>query len=455
MVKKYLFFITLFFIFSMLSLTSAVNTITLKGKIVDGLTKEPIEGARLISAYEFSPSEVVTGSDGIFEFTITDDFKRKEGAEAGFPDVTGAYNFYDSFSNCYNYAQISLQKNYEYRENGQDVTYNLALMKFKFDNKESVADVSEKNIIDVGNLEMYPAAGIEIHTDIPVSFTVQYKYKNLNGFNGGGNARYEYDHSLSSVLPLDYDVFIQFEDEQGGKYESSNYHVPLSAKCGTITLDWNNRQSDWSLGEKESYIELDIKKGWNLIPLIGIANEIFDSSSIKSNDIEVQWLYIPLLKKHFKLFPEDQQKLQSDFLKYGADKKWFNRNSKYLLNSGSWIYSKKDGKFLISRLSDYYSQKYKEVGLNAGWNLKVITKSMANKKFEEIKGTCNIQKVAMWDPIHQKWEVSTDIVEVLDSNIESRFVNTVIALKVSSDCMFGDSLSKNLGNNLSLPLLPN
>ena len=92
-----------------------VYSITIKGKLVDQITGEPVKGAELMSAYEFSPSKVITEDNGNFQFTVSSDFKLKEGPEIGKSDIGAQWTF---FTRCYDYAYINLQR--EYNDYDQD-----------------------------------------------------------------------------------------------------------------------------------------------------------------------------------------------------------------------------------------------------------------------------------------------------------------------------------------------
>jgi len=212
------------------------KVIKIKGKLVDGMTNEPIADARLNSAYEFSPDEVVTDANGSFEFIASADFG-------------GAWAFLDK---CHGWADnIVLQKNYEFWESGQlKYTYGFALRKDRFDAEEDVIDVTGKSEIDIGKAYAWPQADISIISDIKTNFRVMYKYKNKEGYNGPGQRGYTKEHYLTNALPLDYDVFIQFEDEQGNQYKSSTYHVSKDAFCNVVTLRYFNGESEWSLLSK-------------------------------------------------------------------------------------------------------------------------------------------------------------------------------------------------------------
>lgn len=205
--------------------------IKLKGRLINQVSNEPISDAKLNSAYEFFPAEVITDSNGNFEFVVS-------------TDLGGAWDFY---SDCYGWANnIGLQKDYEFWKDGElKAKYDLALRKTRFDAEEEVTDVSGQTEIDVGIIYAWPSADISIISDIKASFNVQYKYKNSYGYNGPGQGGYREDHYLSTALPVDYDVFIQFEDEQGNEYKSTTYRVPLESKCGVITLKYFNEESEW------------------------------------------------------------------------------------------------------------------------------------------------------------------------------------------------------------------
>jgi len=209
------------------------NSLLLKGQLIDQMTNEPIGGAKLYSAYEFSPEEVITDSNGNFEFIVSSDFG-------------GSWTFSAS---CYDWAgNIALKKDYELWENGQlKETYAFALRKVIFDSKEEVREISGESEVNIGKIYAWPSADISIASDIAASFNVMYKYKNGQGYNGPGQGSFTKEHYLTSALPLDYEVFIQFEDEEGRKYESSIYTTPADAKCGVISLKYFNENSEWSV----------------------------------------------------------------------------------------------------------------------------------------------------------------------------------------------------------------
>ena len=213
-----------------------IGLIKVKGQLVDQMTGTVISGAKLSSAYEFSPKEVMTDSNGNFEFSVRS-------------GQTWAGAFYDY---CHGWAgNIALQKDHQVWENGQLVkTYALGLVKEKFDSKAEVIEVSGKNEFDMGKVYSWPAADIYSESDINSDFFIMYKYKNSEGYNGPGNGNFRKQHSLSDALPLDYEVYIAFKDEQGKTYKSSTYRVPKEVGCGVVSLKFINGESKWSILEK-------------------------------------------------------------------------------------------------------------------------------------------------------------------------------------------------------------
>ena len=93
---------------------------------------------------------------------------------------------------------------------------------------------------------------ISIKSDKNLAFTVQYKYRNLEGYSGGGNINYEKEQYSSNALPVDYDVFIKFTNKKGEPFVSTTYHIPKDIGCEPISLKYFEGQSEWSIGLPKS-----------------------------------------------------------------------------------------------------------------------------------------------------------------------------------------------------------
>ena len=246
---------------------SELERITLKGKLVDQLTGEPVAGAKLVSAYEFSPQKVITDANGNFRFEVGTDFIVKEGPEVGKSDVGGQWDFN---AGCYKYATLSMMRNQEIWEDGRLIDfYPLSITKHEFDTEENSREVVG-TIVDLGELKIYPSATLITKTDIESSLDVFYKYKNLEGYNGPGQGGYSMSHSLSKAVPLGYDTHLVFTDESGREYETSEYSAPTQSTCGIVTLSFKNGKSEWSF---DAIAEPSESTGPIEIPTFEIENE--------------------------------------------------------------------------------------------------------------------------------------------------------------------------------------
>ncbi|MBU2213089.1 hypothetical protein KKC44_02385 [Patescibacteria group bacterium] len=177
----------------------------------------------------------MSGKSGKFKFKVSTDFVLTEGVEEGQSDSGGMWSF---FNKCYGYANLLVRRDQE--------GYDMSLGIHPFDMEERFKNISSMRSVNAGKVQMYPQADISIQTDTPVTFDVMFKYKNSDGYNGGGVGRLKTNHYLTAALPIDYDTFIQFTDEAGNTFNSSIYRIPREAHCGTVNLKYVNGQSQWS-----------------------------------------------------------------------------------------------------------------------------------------------------------------------------------------------------------------
>jgi len=216
--------------------TSLPETLTIRGKLINQLTMEPVGNAKLYSGY-YLPNDVITEADGSFKFELKTDFREKENTSAISNYWSG--NF---LRDCYGWSQPLLLK----KENNQ-LFYTIS----KFDGGEVTNKVSGSDIDIV--IYDYPEVDVSTISDIESSFFIMYKYKNPDGgmeYNGPGNGNFKKEHYLSGAIPLDYDVFIEFYKEDGTKYVSDTFHVPSDAMCKVVNLEYIKGVSKWNVGER-------------------------------------------------------------------------------------------------------------------------------------------------------------------------------------------------------------
>ncbi|MGK0209682.1 MAG: hypothetical protein ACI83O_000964, partial [Patescibacteria group bacterium] len=226
--------------------TDNQELITIKGKLLDQVTNEPVAGAELNSGEPTIPEKIFTNKEGEFLFYIDKKFVEENDPNKSQYAARASWGFY---ADCYGWSDSTILKrnHQEFIERESQGSFELALIKEKFDARTEVEEVSGKEIIDVGNVYIHPSADIMTLTENKSTMFVQYKYKNREGYNGPGQIGHTYDHNLLNALPLGYDVFIQFEDVEGRRSQSSIYKVPLDAKCKVVELAQASNLSDWSV----------------------------------------------------------------------------------------------------------------------------------------------------------------------------------------------------------------
>lgn len=68
-----------------------------------------------------------------------------------------------------------------------------------------------------------------------------------------------------------------------------------------------------------------------------------------------------------------------------------------------------------------------------------ITPEMIGKYLQDIKGNCEITKVAVWLPESQEWDSKSGFLNLYFNNKNLEWRGVVI--KVSNDCKLGESIS--------------
>lgn len=211
----------------------AAQDIQIKGKILDQLTGEPLEGVRLFSDDIFSPEEIITNSNGEFTFNTNTDFER-----------VGRWSF---IKNCYEYGDIMLSKNHEVYAEGESGlirSYNLALIKPVFGKGDVIREVEGEDIIDVGELVIAPAADINAKSDIPFE-SASVSWVSLDE-GAHGKSGYSKEHLIQKV-PIGHPLYITFSDQVGNEINSGEYIISEDNKCKTIVLKYNSEKdkSKW------------------------------------------------------------------------------------------------------------------------------------------------------------------------------------------------------------------
>lgn len=192
------------------------SPVNVTGRIIDTFSKLPLANVSL-----WGGTSTKTNTNG--EYTIS---ATTTGIAAG----TGK-NLFIASPACYKQKPVSLYNftdgiyvNYRSVDFG-NVTYKPIWS----------PDVVQKDF------ELWPAVTININSDIPVKFEIPYPEEG----SSVGNSLFKTSHSLSYVLPLDYNVRVKLTDQSGSIYYSPYIILPRDYGCAPKTLNFLGGQFVW------------------------------------------------------------------------------------------------------------------------------------------------------------------------------------------------------------------
>ncbi|NQV08683.1 hypothetical protein HQ529_02395 [Candidatus Woesearchaeota archaeon] len=161
--------------------------------------------------------------------------------------------------------------------------------------------------------------------------------------------------------------------------------------------------------EEETTISLH--RGWNLVSLPGKLVKFLSGSDTKF----LGFVYLKDEKKYVSI-QEAHKILGSKF-------------NEYLAKNAFWIYSYKDTKM---KLKIDMKISYSGTELGQGWNLVSITEDMLGGYLSDVSGTCNFEKLYLWNADNQKWEKINEDYQFSDDELYKGFIT-----KITQDCILG------------------
>jgi len=181
-------------------------------------------------------------------------------------------------------------------------------------------------------------------------------------------------------------------------------------------------------------VELNLYKKWNLVPIYLLDETTFQKGTCKLQDFLVIYGHDPIEKDYVKL--HTYGKTFSDFESSVNDFRRIGESEKILVGNSVWVYSLSECE-LVAELPNTLKnmlllfQKSKEQGMEfyfaPGWNFWYGSIDMEGKSFDEIKGSCTIEKAYTFDASSQSWRALTTPL-----GPETNFL-----FKVKDKCMFG------------------
>ena len=159
---------------------------------------------------------------------------------------------------------------------------------------------------------------------------------------------------------------------------------------------------------------IKLYNGWNLISLPGKLIEFVELTGAGNKKL-LGFVYLPKEKKYVTI-KEAQKILGSEFYEH-------------LAKHAFWIYSYDDSEL---RVKINRNVSYSELELYSGWNLLPVTEDMVGGYLEDIKCTCEFEKLYRWIAVDQEWEKITEEYTFRQSEL-----NYGIAIKSANYCMLG------------------
>ena len=216
-----------------------------------------------------------------------------------------------------------------------------------------------------------------------------------------------------------------------------------------------------SYNTNTNQVVYDIQKaGWYMIPLgldlDGCQGIMINKTKwINTLYVKAGWIWSPTLNKYiggkdfikFYGFQSEVQQFQRD------------KENKYLyaneISGGIFVYISgkcklnayvDDAFFNDSNLRELFTQ----FKLAKGWNFMTIVPPYMGNSLNELKGSCNIVKVAEWDANTQKFNIPSNLNDAVNTKFQEEDIGGVVSVKVAETC----NLGLNSGNIVQPPAMP-
>jgi hypothetical protein len=189
-------------------------------------------------------------------------------------------------------------------------------------------------------------------------------------------------------------------------------------------------------------VSVRLKQGWNIVAGTALEQGIMSDSEIKLSDIRAMWYYSPVLKKYYQIYPTNE--LDKLSVEEGRQ-----LDEDVILTSSMWVYSEKTGTLRYNTLEDYPLLKDRK--LSSGYNFVTITPDMNGKSLNEIKGTCNIDKVYHFESSIQQWSPNLVNDNFMDEKLTEDSIGLGILLRATNECNFEGEGSSDTTQPPSIP----
>ena len=243
------------------------DTVTLKGKFLDGLTRTPLPWAKAFNAKDLFKNQLVYDNlTGNFSLTFSPNIDDPYGGYFGFEfpwQAPTCYMPYTSVSaglmyHYYDYLGTTGPAPYTIELNSGP-TFDALVQAMSYRIQKRIPILSDT--VDVGEIDIYPVAQIRVLTDIATpKFGIEYadlpNPTNPGGITvplffpdsistGGPYEELLHSHSVGGQFPVGYSTRVVLGDKDGNVYYSPWYTAPASTACGEQVLTFSKGAFKW------------------------------------------------------------------------------------------------------------------------------------------------------------------------------------------------------------------
>ena len=199
------------------------ETVTIRGRFYDRFSGAPVAGAGILTWEGTTRYLWYTNANGEFALTAT----------TSAITATSPKGF-ASWPTCYISQGIGIWRQ---PDNSLSVGFN----PFDLIRNTTAYPVSGTEV-NLGDIPLWPSVTLHLYSDIPVKFWVRYPEEG----QGVGNSLYKTIHTLTHIIPLNYNVRAELIDQAGSTSYSSYTTLPLEYGCKPVTLTSQSGQYSWS-----------------------------------------------------------------------------------------------------------------------------------------------------------------------------------------------------------------
>lgn len=215
--------------------TSQAVAMTIRGRVVNGLTNEPVSNSNMfIWNWKGSTQrQFYLNPDGTFSINLTAD------------DIANAHSMYVNYvfvngNACYDQSNFIINKNANNSISSIGVSGPGGYQGLTGIVNRTVQPTGTET--DIGDLLVWPVTGFNLVSDIPVRFNGYFE----NGGGGAGNGNYQTNHGFSTFYPVEINTRITLIDQSGNQYNSAYVKYSMSQHCSQVTLNFSNGQFSWN-----------------------------------------------------------------------------------------------------------------------------------------------------------------------------------------------------------------